>query len=337
MAHMLDQNRNGKYAMAYVGEAGWHGLGQRLTADATLEEWQKEAGMDWTIAESDLLYAPMNSGKLRAFKGKKVLSRSDTGSALSVVAQTYNVVQPATIVEFFRDLIADQGFKLDTMGVLYRGRKFWALARVGKDIRLMGNDVVSPYLLLATSCDGSMATCADPTSVRVVCQNTLRMAIGDTGKLSRIQVHHGLEFNADAVKEELGLANIQETIDGFVTTMSKLAKTKVAVSDAIDIIAAQLKEEWKTTEGETMNQQQMMDTSRTLRRIIKLFEGEAKGADFKSSTGTAWGLVNAVTEHFDHEVGANNADNSRSFERAHLSDRAKFKVKVAESLLAIAA
>lgn len=93
-----------------------------------------------------------------------------------MVSQRYKVVQPREVLEFYRDLSEVAGFELETAGVLKAGRRFWALARTGKSTALKGNDTVHGYLLLATSCDGTLATMAIPTSVRVVCNNTLAVA-----------------------------------------------------------------------------------------------------------------------------------------------------------------
>ncbi|MBN0134206.1 DUF932 domain-containing protein, partial [Pseudomonas aeruginosa] len=87
------------------------------------------------------------------------------------------VVQPREVLEFYRDLTQVSGYELETAGVLKGGRKFWALARTGQNTSLKGNDLVNGYLLLATSCDGTLATTATPTTVRVVCNNTLTIAV----------------------------------------------------------------------------------------------------------------------------------------------------------------
>jgi hypothetical protein len=85
-----------------------------------------------------------------------------------------------------------------------RRRKFWALARNGQSSALEGNDLVQGYLLLATSCDGTLATTATPTTVRVVCNNTLTIA-GEWCSFG----HQGAaqhRFDAQAVKQQLGIA-----------------------------------------------------------------------------------------------------------------------------------
>lgn len=93
-----------------------------------------------------------------------MLYRSDTKAPLSVVSNRYQIVQPREVLEFYRDLTEVSGYELETAGVLKGGRKFWALARTGQTTKLKGNDQVNGYLLLATSCDGTLATTATPTT-----------------------------------------------------------------------------------------------------------------------------------------------------------------------------
>ena len=143
--------------MAYVGETPWHQLGNELPAKQPIDVWAQKAGMDWTICETPVRYMTEQAGSLgsiMSFDEQKVLYRSDTKDALSVVGSRYQVVQPRQVLDFYRDLTEVSGFELDTAGVLKGGRKFWALARTGKSTMLKGGDLVNGYLLLATSCDG---------------------------------------------------------------------------------------------------------------------------------------------------------------------------------------
>lgn len=141
--------------MAYAGEKPWHGLGNRLAPQQSIEVWKRQAGMDWKIEEAEVRYVAgsNNIGVIHAFPEQKVLYRSDTRSPLSVVSKRFQVVQPGQILEFYRDLTASSGFELETAGVLREGRKFWALARTGQSTTLKGRDKVDGYLLLATACD----------------------------------------------------------------------------------------------------------------------------------------------------------------------------------------
>lgn len=141
MAHLLEQ-------MAYVGAPPWHGLGNQLSANEPIEFWAKQAGMDWRIREAPVHFLTGNVGSINSiesFPENKVLFRSDTNTPLSVVSQRYKVVQPAEILEFYRDLTEVSGFELETAGVLKGGRKIWALARTGQSSTLKGNDVTNAY------------------------------------------------------------------------------------------------------------------------------------------------------------------------------------------------
>ena len=173
MAHLIE-------TMAYAGATPWHGLGNQLTQKQPIEIWQREAGMDWQIQDSPVHFKADSIGPLgtiHSFPEQKVLFRSDTKAPLSVVSSRYQIVQPREVLEFYRDLSEVSGYELETAGVLKGGRKFWALARTGQGAAIKGNDQVNGYLLLATSCDGTLATTATPTTVRVVCNNTLTIAI----------------------------------------------------------------------------------------------------------------------------------------------------------------
>ena len=105
-------------------------------------------------------------------------------------------VQPAEVLEFYRDLVSAGGFELETAGVLKGGKKLWALAKTGQETVLRGNDTVKAYLLLATSCDGTLCTTAQFTSVRVVCNNTLTLAHGSKAS-QLLRVRHSLNLHVN--------------------------------------------------------------------------------------------------------------------------------------------
>lgn len=332
MTHGLDMT-NDRANTAFVGALPWHGLGRQLTEGADLETWKKEAGLGWTIKTSPVLYTPEGSPSALTMPDRKLFYRSDSNAALAVVSNRFQEVQPGETIEFYRDLVSAAGFKLETAGSLFGGRKVWAMARCGEEVRIMGQDAIKPFLLLATACDGSMATCAHFTTVRVVCNNTLRMAIGSRGKKAQVRVPHHAKFDQDLVKAELGI--VKESWENFISNVNLLAKTKIHRSAAIDIVAKELKSGCGV--DDTATDDERLAESGALRNIIRLFDGDAKGAGYKSSNGTMWGLVNAVTEHYDHFSGAKSGDKSRAFERAQFTDNAAMKVRVVDVLLALAA
>ena len=322
MAHQIEQ-------MAYVGANPWHGLGRQLTQKQPIEVWQREAGMDWQIQESPVHFkadAIGHMGSIHSFPEQKVLYRSDTKAPLSVVSNRYQIVQPREVMEFYRDLTEMSGYELETAGVLKGGRKFWALARTGQNTALKGNDQVNGYLLLATSCDGTLATTATPTTVRVVCNNTLTIALDGTTRA--IKVPHSTRFDARAVKKQLGVAVSQW--DEFMYRMRVLAERKVEWHEAMGFFMSVLCE---VTPNSKLPE--VLPNERALRKVQSLYEGRGRGATLESSQGTAWGLLNAVTEYVDHERRARS--NEYRIDSAWFGQGAQIKQRALEAALQLAA
>lgn len=290
MAHLVE-------TMAYTGEAPWHKLGNALPPKQSIDVWAQKAGMDWSLLSTPVRFiADGSNGGMLTFPEQKVLYRSDTKSPLSVVSERYQVVQPREVLEFYRDLAEVSGFELETAGVLKEGRKFWALARTGKESVVGGKDCVKSYMLLATSCDGTLATTAMHTSVRVVCNNTLSVALQQGGS-GVVKVPHNTTFDAQAVKKQLGIAVSQW--DAFMYSMKTLAKRKVKHHEAMHYFLQVVCD--GADSGKLTNE-------RSLKRIQALYEGHGKGAELDSAKDTAWGLLNAVTEFVDHERRARSQD-----------------------------
>ncbi|MFB1631269.1 DUF932 domain-containing protein [Pseudomonas sp. AP-1] len=295
MAHLIE-------TMAYAGATPWHGLGNQLSQKQPIEIWQREAGMDWQILESPVHFksdAIGHLGAIHSFPQQKVLYRSDSKAPLSVVSQRYHTVQPREVLEFYRDLTAVSGYELETAGVLKGGRKFWALARTGQNTALKGNDQVNGYLLLATSCDGTLATTATPTTVRVVCNNTLTISLN--GSISAIKVPHSTRFDPQAVKKQLGIAVSQW--DEFMYRMRGLAERKVQSHEAMGFFMNVL-----CDVAPNSKLPEVLPNERALRKVQGLYEGQGRGATLESAQGTAWGLLNAVTEYVDHERRARSTE-----------------------------
>lgn len=315
MAHLIQQ-------MAYVGATPWHGLGNQLDVDQPIEVWAKQAGMDWQIREAPVRFMSGSVGGLSAiesFPENKVLYRSDTNSPLSVVSQRYKVVQPGEILEFYRDLTEVSGFELECAGVLKNGRKLWALARTGQSSTLKGNDVTNAYVLLATACDGTLATTAQFTSIRVVCNNTLAVALA--GSAGAVKVKHSTSFDPLAVKRQLGIS--VAAWDSFMYRMKGLSERKVMGHEASNFFRRVFSDPRIISTGNP--------NERAMAKVMTLFNGHGKGAEMASAKGTAFGLLNAVTFFVDHERRAHSADHR--LESAWFGQGAALKDKALELAL----
>ena len=317
MAHQIEQ-------MAYVGQTPWHGLGNQLSQNQPLEVWAKQAGMDWRIESSNVSYMAQNErgqSIIMPFEEQRVLYRSDTHAPLSVVSQRYQEVQPMEILEFYRDLTEQSGFELETAGVLKGGKKFWALARTGQSTALKGKDVSNGYILLATACDGTLATTAQFTNIRVVCNNTLAIALrGQSSSAGVVKVPHSTKFDADKVKQQLGIS--VRAWDEHMYEMKQLTQRKVTQGEAAAYFDAVFNNTSLSIADQEENiiqfyrnmatpnpaKEKSEPNGRAMTKVMDMFNGQGRGAELSSAKDTAYGLLCSITEFADHERRAMSTD-----------------------------
>lgn len=290
MAHMIDET-TGRAAIAYVGEKPWHGLGAELQAGTSIEEWRKAAGLDWTAERAPVMFVDQDF-EARTFGDRFVLYRSDTKAPLSVVSERYKPVQPADVLDFFGKISEAAGWQLETAGALSGGRRIWGLAKAGEGAEVKDGDIVKPYVLLATSFDGTLATTARFTSVRVVCHNTISISVA--GK-AEVTVCHSAKFDGDAVRKDLGI--FADAGERFIATARKLAAQQIS-AQAFDLMAIKLINDCNLSAAKEADE---VRKSRAYRDIAALFNGGAIGSEL--CAGTAWQFVNAATEYCDHQRG----------------------------------
>lgn len=336
MAHEL-HIVNGIASMAFIGETPWHGLGQQLTPDSTMEEWRQAANMQFSIERSAVQYKtpvivqdPLSNG-ISHFPEKHVLYRSDTYTPLAVVSDKYKIVQPAEVLDFYQELTKSLGYQMATAGVLFGGKRYWALASAGETARIGTDTVTNPqtgiqsrgdeygrYLLFSTACDGTMATRIVETTVRVVCNNTLQVANHST-KGAGISIPHSREFSAKQVKDDLGLG---DSFTHFMEDMRQFSDRTLTKTEATNYLIQLMGNPDLKPEEQT--------NGRTLQEVYELYDNKSMGNQLQSSHGTLLGMLNAVTEYTDHHTahrttdarvnsawfGASNTLKSRAFTQA---------------------
>ena len=330
MGHMIDET-TGRAAIAYAGQTPWHGLGQQLSEGADIDTWTREAGLGYSVQACDVQYETPAVTGLQSWPERKVLTRSDTGAPLAVVSKDYRVVQPAEVMDFFRKLTDIGGFQMETAGALSHGRRVWALARVGDGAPVVDGDLVKPYLLLGTSYDGTMATIAKFTAIRVVCNNTITPAVNsradetDKGYLkSSVRVLHSAQFDADAVRLQLGI--VADQFERFIVQSRQLARIDMNFTQADQFVQELLRPYHQSA-------LEITDT-KAYKRVIELWQGRAIGSDILSASkvsGSRWAMLNAVTQLVDHERGR--SDNTR-LESAWFGTGAALKNRALELLAA---
>lgn len=311
--HELDFTK-GKAAIAFAGDTPWHGYGENILPEDSVDDIRIKAGLDYDVVKTPVQYTrplPSMIGDIGHFEQLEtstnscVLYRSDTGADLSVVSPRYQVVQPKDVVEFYRDLTEQFGFKLDVVGALKGGRKVWALANTNEAFQLRDRDDVKGYLLLATSYDGTMSTQARFTSVRVVCNNTLSVAVN--GGRAEVTVPHSTAFNADAVKRQLQIGSAWETFSRQAKAMSeRIVNKDETVRFLLDVyFGLASTDEIRAFQDDEKNAKTAEKFM--ARMTTALFE--APGAQLASARGTLWGVLNAVTRDQDYQRPARSGDN----------------------------
>ena len=282
-------------------EREWHGLGQLMTRGATVEEWQKQAGLNYEVQRGVVRYATAHGQEAKDYQqidDKVVLFRSDNKKPLGVVSRSYHVVQPAKVLEFFRDWADQGGLTIESAGVLFGGKRYFATAKLADGVDLGGKhkDKVVPYALLSTSADGSLATECRWTTVRVVCNNTLQMA---RNSAACHRTTHRSKFQPNEARKSVEAANAE--FGAFMEMARDLSMIKVNAEKAQDLTLRLFRQGKKDEDA--------IRASAGYNRVLGLFGGDGKGSTLDTAWETGWGWLNAVTEYADQHIRSQSEEN----------------------------
>lgn len=285
MAHELEFV-NGIAQMAYRESKGkpWHGLGTAIGDNLTPQEIMVAAGLNWEVEKVNTF---INYNGKQVETGQQALVRSTDGKILTQVGQGWNPVQNAEAFNFFTDFVKAGDMIMDTAGSLKEGQIVWALADVRDGFSLFNGDEVRGYLLFSNPHQYGKAIDIKFVMERVVCNNTLAVALNEKNQPS-VRVNHRSVFDADKVKEILGLSH------------NKVEKFKEAAEflGSKQYDRAKLEKFFGKIFGESTQENKTL--SRTAERAIELVENQP-GDHFRP--GTWWNAYNAVTYMTDHELG----------------------------------
>lgn len=301
MAHQIDTTSLNRASYAST-QREWHGLGELMPVGADIETWAQAAGMEYRVQRGVIRYATERLTpdaaihNLKTIEDKLVLFRSDTGAPLGVVSDSYKVVQPREVLEFFREWADANACVIESAGVLFGGKRYFATAKMSDGVFVGEGDKVVPYVLLSTSADGSLATEGRITTVRVVCNNTLRLA---SKGASSFRVSHRTTFKAEECRSIIESAH--EEFGAFMDMSRKLASIKVESRLAEDMTTLLLTTPTRDADAAR--------DSAGFTKIMSLFQGEGKGSTLETARETAFGWLNACTEYVDHHVRARSDEN----------------------------
>lgn len=302
--------------MAYTAEVPWHGLGFKVNGKQSVKQMLKAAKLDWNVEKRNM-FLHNDGGTVTEVPDFFALMRDKDNKFLDVVGKQYTPVQNEQAFEFFNDFVKAGKATMETAGSLKGGKIVWGLAKMGHNFTLPGNDKVEGYLLCVCPHEQGKSNIFKVTTIRVVCNNTLSLALRSAGAEHR-RAHRG-EFNASSIetaKQALGIAHDQ--LSEFEKTAKQLQRKKVSKETTIKTLLPIF------SAGDKYEDFIKRPTPR-LTHILNALE-KAPGAQ----PGTAWGVLNAVTYYADH-IASRSAD--KRLTNAWLGRTANQKEQVLKALL----
>jgi len=286
MAHELEMV-NGEAQMAYVGNVPWHGLGTKVEHDLTPGDFQKVAGLDWTVEKQ-----PLTTATGIPIKNKEALVRTSDNSVLDVVGTGWNPVQNSEAFEFFHDYVMAGDMEMHTAGSLKDGQMVWALAKTKESFELFNGDQTDNYFLFTNPHQFGKSINIRMTPIRVVCNNTLTLSLSqDTDKM--VTVNHRKAFDPDMVKEQMGIA--REKMEQY-KSMAEFLGGKRATGDNV----IQYFNEVFGAPAKAKEDGVLPFTSRNAKIAMENLNTQP-GANF--AQGSWWQAFNSVTYMTDHLQG----------------------------------
>ncbi len=287
--------------MFYSREVPWHGLGTRVENSPTSEDALKLAGLDWEVIPKPLYV----EGSPEPAEGFVANVRSTDNKILGIVSNKYTAVQNSAAFAFTDALVGTGEVQYETAGSLAGGKKIWLLAKLTGNHNILG-DAVEPYLLFSNAHDGSGAVRVAVTPIRVVCQNTLNLALNRAKRMwstrhmgdmdtKMIEAQNTLNFSRDY------MAKLAEEAD--LLSQYTLRKGEIEmILDAMFPIAEDATDRIRTTREQSKDE------------ILSLVEASDLQ---KFGKDNAWAFVNGVTDWAAHRRPLRNTStfNENQFDR----------------------
>lgn len=268
--------------MFYVRKAPWHGLGTRVNEAPASKEALRIAGLDWRV-----LQEPIFTGTDERVEGYKANIRDSDRKVLGVVTDRYKVIQNEEAFAFTDELLGE-GVRYETAGSLQGGRKVWLLAHMPHEYIITG-ERISPYLLFSNTHDGSGAIRVALTPIRVVCQNTLNLALS-TAKRSWSMIHTGdVHQKIDEAKDTLFRA--EKYMDELGKEVEALQTKKLTDKKVMDYIEILLPVEDGSTPQQVRNMKRLQDDLK-----VRYFDAP----DLQDTGKNAYRFINAVSDFSTH-------------------------------------
>ena len=322
MAHSLNYNdKTGKHSFFSVNEKAWHGLGTIVKEYPTSREALEFAGLDYTVEKRPLF--TYDTENFNANKEDDIIipevevpnffatMRTDTDQVLGLVGRDYKIVQNVDAFSFFDAIVCGEGIMYETAGALGNGERIFITAKLPEYIKVGKDDLIEKYLFLTTSHDGYGSITAAFTPIRIVCNNTLNMALRNCTNTIKIRHTQSAQDRLKEAHKVMGISNkLAEELDGIFNQWAKVRITDSEVKKLIQLAMVPNKEVLRNLQTGNMD-----DLSTCFMNICdNAFEYAMTSPTQQTDTtkGTLFGAYNAITGYFQNV-------------RSYKSEEAKFK------------
>lgn len=275
--------------MMYVREKPWHGLGTMVAEAPTSADAMRLAGLNWEVNP-----LPIYTAEGVEIPNYKANTRSSDGTVLGIVSNRYKIVQNGEAFDF-TDALLGEGIKYETAGSLSGGKRIWLLGKMPE--RYIAGDKFEPYICFTNTHDGSGAVRVCMTPIRVVCNNTLNMALG-SAKRNWSAVHKGnIGAKLEEARTTLQLADVY--LKGLEEKADRLANDKMSYDETVKAIETIL----PILPNATDRQKETVKTARDSIMACVF------APDLEQFLYTKWGLINAVSDYIGHSAPIRRNDN----------------------------
>lgn len=262
----------------------WHGLGVPVEEAQTSKEAIKIAGLDWRVEAK-----PIYNDKGIEIPGYKANTRDIDDKVLGLVSTRYKLVQNSEAFDFTDSLIGGD-VRYETAGSLQGGKRIFLLARL-PERKILGDDFDN-YICFTNSHDGTGAIQACMTPVRVVCQNTLNLALGQASRKWSTKHIGDIESKMEEARHTLQLADAY--MDGLAVVADQLANTTVTEGEV-----AMMLDELFPVDSDATDRVKNTINKKKEEFMVCMF-----APDILKFSGTAWGVINAASDFSTHTAPA---------------------------------
>jgi phage/plasmid-like protein (TIGR03299 family) len=296
--------------MAYAGEVPWHGLGVKVDNTMTPEEMLEAAGLNWTVSKRPAytITSPQwwDEATVMQAENHHFIVRDSDNNILSPCGNDYVPFQNADTFKFFKKFVSAGDMKMETAGSLKDGRDIWGLAKINSTFQLAGGDTVEGYLLIDSPHVAGKALTIMFTPIRVVCANTMSLALNTEGH--KFRVLHLQAFDDDIMEAaEMALGISSELMEGFRIQTEFLSSRTAKHTEVQNFVAELFQPNLLIERGkiEVANDVPLVDEfTRTADQVYDSIYN-SPGSDLPSAKDTWWGVFNGVTYVIDHKKREN--------------------------------